>query len=186
MTIIYTMLYSFGLMSGVALVVYLSYVGLMWFLDRTFTYKALGQWIGFVLLMALFSGGVSYIVPNNWQVIISIITAHFTCMLAFHIFFFKIEEFLLSYCNYQLSSWVLYSLIVFMYAIISLSAIIFSTIIPESFSCTACIAIDYLTRSALLFSLLLEIKLRRHKSSAVFIKDTYDDKEEYQNYDNQW
>ncbi len=188
MTIIYTMLYASILLSSVALLLYISYVGLMWFIDRTFTYVALLQWIGFALLMALASGGVSYIVPYHWQAIISVITSHFTCMLAFHIFLFKIEEFLSSYCAYSLSSWLVYSLIGCVYTVLSLSAIIFSTMISEWFFNIGCIAIDYLTRTALLFSLLLEIKLRKHNtiSNISLVENKYNEKEEYQNYDNQW
>ncbi len=185
MPILSIALYGLGLMSGVGVIIYASYAGLMWSLARPFTYGAAFQWIGFVLLMALASGGISYFIPDAWHSMMSIVLIHFGCMLAFHVFFFKIDEFLSSYYHYQMSPWILHASIVCMYFILSMNSVLLVTIHSPLIVRIGHMGIEYLTRSAILFSLLLEIKLRR---SGVYTSHNQPKKEqeEYQNYDNQW
>ena len=186
MTILSIALFSLGMVSSVAFIVYISYVGLMWFLDKPFTYRALLQWVGFVIIMALISGGVSYFIPESWHVIMAIVLSNFGCMLAFHVFFLKVEEFLSLYCHYGIKSWVLYGVIGIMYALFSVNAVVLATINSSGLIRMSQMGIEYLTRTAILFSLLLEIKLRRHAKDIQQNDHPKIEAQEYQNYDNQW
>lgn len=187
MTVLYTMLFSALLMAGVALIIYGSYLGLMWFLDRPFTYKAVLEWIGFVAVMALATGGVSYVIPESWHSVMSIVSCHFGCMLAFHVFFFKIQEFLAIYCNYRVSSWILNGAIGVTYALLSFNSMVLAAVHSPLILRIGHMGIEYLTRTAILFSLLLEIKLRTNwKGVGGFQEAPAQPAQEYQDYENQW
>ena len=186
MTILTILLYALGLVSGIGIIIYVSYLGLMLSLYIPFTYKDAFKLIVFVFLMALMSGGISYILPDDWHSIVSILMIHFGCMLAFHVFFFKIEEFLAAYCNYTVSPWVLNSVIGLMYIILSINGVVLTMVHSPLILRVGHMGIEYLGRTAVLFSLLLEIKLRKHAKESLHIAQPKVQQDEYQNYDNQW
>ena len=159
MEIIMLCVYVAVLMVSMAAVVYLSYLGLNWFLDQPFSYTAVAQWIGFVVVMALITGGISYIMPHQWESLLSIVLSHFGCLLACHMFFLKMQSFVSIFYDKHLSTWISYGLLVIIYGLLSTSAVLLVTTNSHFIFMMGQMGVEYVMRTAILFSLLLESSL---------------------------
>lgn len=186
MEITYIIAYAVGLVIGMSGIVYLSFLGLQWFLQRPFSYGSIVQWILFVIAMALVSGGVSALLPDHLRIIMDTILIHFGCIIAFHVFAYKLQEFLLLYAHYAMSSFVVHSIIVFAYVGFSLSAIFLMTSTSQVVIEVGYMSIEYIARTVTLLCLLFELKLRKDRLNQTHASPAVPHTTDYQNYDNQW
>lgn len=181
------MIFSVGVLVSIAAVLYVSYVGLIWFLKRPFSYQAVAQWVGFVACMALCTGFLSYFIPAHWQDLMSAALAHFGCTLAFHLLILRIEAFLREVHDYPLSKGMVYGIVIGMYVVVSVNCAVLLSLNGswDAFAHMAQMAIEYFTRTALLLTLLLDLYRRRLQYKVTDALYNYS-ADEYEDYDNQW
>ena len=153
-------------------------------LTSSICYKKVLNWGLFLLLSALGTAFLCMFLPQHYQDMILIVFNHFTCAAALHAVFLKVNAYMHYHYQKELSIFWRYLFALVLYGGIASQAVFLIMFCPLVIKSAVIMGADYVTRTAVMMYLTLEIKSHYEKPVVVDKPYTYL-ADEYQDYDGQ-
>jgi hypothetical protein len=158
-----------------ACIVAISYLTIRWCFDYEMSWKRFGSWAFGTFVSVISSIVAYYLLPQRWQDVCNVLFDHLICGAVLHILLFRVDSYLVNKFGSGISRPKLYLGIMIIYGIMILDALVVIQMNSHMIVKVADMVIEYLTRSAVLMCLVLEIIARN--------KTKKEPEDSVQNYD---
>lgn len=138
----------------------IAYCMVRWCFDGEFSYKKAFQWIMYVFVGIACMVIGYFFLPQRMQDIFNVIANHLMCGAAIHVLLLRADRYLVHQHGVGVAKTKLYLGTIALYVIMALNGFLVLRFNSHFVVEIAQVAVTYLTRGAILMTLILEIKLR--------------------------
>ncbi|MFT6765561.1 MAG: hypothetical protein ACJAZS_000439 [Alteromonas naphthalenivorans] len=154
-----------------ACIVAISYLMIRWCFDYEMSWKRVGMWATGTFVGVMASIAMYYILPQRWQDITNVLFDHLICGAALHMLLFRVDGYLINKFGSGISRSKFYLGVIIIYGFMILDGLVVIQMNSHVIVKISDMVVEYLTRSAVLMCLVLEIKFRNQPKVKDVVQD---------------